>query len=77
MLEKGQKKLYYIDKLTNNRYLFKIAENKYTNTCSDYNFNLSSLPHFIEGHILTNTNGYNPAGWWSNIRVNKYDLILE
>lgn len=70
MLEE-QKKLYYVDKLTNKKYLFRLVENKYTNN------NLSSLPHFIEGEILTNTNGYNPAGWWSNIRINKHDLILE
>ena len=71
MLEEGQKKLYYFDKLKNKKYLFKLEESKYTNS------NLSSLPHIIEGQILTNTIGYNPAGWWSNIRINKHDLILE
>ncbi len=71
MLEESQKKLYYFDKLKNKKYLFRLEENKYTNS------NLSSLPHIIEGQILTNTNGYNPAGWWSNIRINKYDLIFE
>ena len=78
MLEEKQKKLYYIDKSTKNRYLFRLVESKYTkNTSLTIEDILYNLPNFIEGQILTNTDGYNPSGWWTNIKINKYDLIFQ
>lgn len=72
------KKIYYIDKSTNNKYLFRLVENKYTkNTPITIKDILHNLPNFIEGQILTNINGYNPDGWWTDIKVNKYNLIFQ
>ena len=74
---KEEKKLYYFDKNLNKEFLFIPVINNKNNISLPLENQISKLPNVIEGKILTNIEGYNPTGWWSEVKINKDDLVIK
>ena len=74
-----RKSIYY--KENNKKYLFVPVQNIKSDNeiTTDIYTVYENLPNTenIDGKILTNTDGYNPSGWWKYITVKKKDLIYE
>lgn len=70
-----EKKLYYLK--DNKQYLFvpitDIDNDDPLLIHQPYVF--QELPDIVYGKLLHNYQGYNPAGWWRYIKVNKSNLV--
>lgn len=73
----SEKKLYYVK--NNVEYLFvPILNSKNDNGLNiGESYNINELPNIIQGKYLSNYIGYNPIGWWTNIKVNKKKLLYK